>query len=132
MMDLDPIVYHFKYLASPFMIFVLQEQVRSKLCAFEASQQYQSRKDRQNTRCTLLENYVSSFVDVFYISSILFCKSRACLVPHLSQKFLGFGPPFCRMELNTIQNFAKWLPFCILDFGLERSKNPERAFTIPT
>jgi hypothetical protein len=26
-------------------------------------------------------------------------------LPHFTQKILGFGPLFCRMELNTMQNF---------------------------
>jgi hypothetical protein len=28
---------------------------------------------------------------------------RGCLVPIFSQKFLGFDPSFCKMELNTMQ-----------------------------
>jgi hypothetical protein len=28
-----------------------------------------------------------------------------CLVPHFTQKILGFGLSFCRIELNTMQNF---------------------------
>jgi hypothetical protein len=27
---------------------------------------------------------------------------RVCLVLHFPQKILGFGPPFCKMELNTM------------------------------
>jgi hypothetical protein len=43
---------------------------------------------------------------------------RVCLVPHFTQKILGFGLSFCRMELNTMQNFWQkgiHSPFGILD-----------------
>jgi hypothetical protein len=30
---------------------------------------------------------------------------RVSLVSHFSQKILGFGPLFCKMELNTMLNF---------------------------
>jgi hypothetical protein len=50
-----------------------------------------------------------------------------CLVPHFLQKILGFGPPFCKMELNTVQNFlAKRYQFSILDFGLKRPKKAKK------
>jgi hypothetical protein len=53
-------------------------------------------------------------------------KVRGCLVPLFSQKNLGFGPSFSKMELNTMQIFLakRWL-FSILDFGLKRPKKPK-------
>jgi hypothetical protein len=35
--------------------------------------------------------------------ALLMIKLRVCLVPHFTQKILGFGPSYCRMELNTMQ-----------------------------
>jgi hypothetical protein len=50
-------------------------------------------------------------------------KLRVCLVLHFTQKILGFGSSFCKIELNTIQIFsAKMYLFFILDFGLKRPK----------
>jgi hypothetical protein len=37
--------------------------------------------------------------------------------PLLFQKILDFGPSFCIMELNIIQNFDKKMVFFILNFG---------------
>jgi hypothetical protein len=49
-----------------------------------------------------------------------------CLVPHFTQKILGFGPSFYKMKLNTMQKFlAKRYLFSILDFGLKRPKKPK-------
>jgi len=53
---------------------------------------------------------------------------RGRLVPLSSQKILGFGPSFCIMEPNTMQNFGKKL--VILHFGFwpqEAKKKPKRA-----
>jgi hypothetical protein len=44
-----------------------------------------------------------------------------CLVPRFKKK-LGFNLSFCKMKLNTIQNFWQRYLFFILDFGLKRSK----------
>jgi hypothetical protein len=54
------------------------------------------------------------------------------LVPHFIQKFLGFGPLFCKMELNTMQNF--WKKVFILHFGFwsqEAKKKSQKALTHP-
>jgi hypothetical protein len=51
-----------------------------------------------------------------------------CLVTHFTQKILGFGPSFCKMELNIMQNFlAKRYPFSILDFGLKWQKKKPKS-----
>jgi hypothetical protein len=58
-------------------------------------------------------------------------RIRVCLVPHFTQNFLGFGPSFCKIELNTIQNFlVKRYPFSILDFGLKRSKKKAKKLSL--
>jgi hypothetical protein len=48
-----------------------------------------------------------------------------CLVPHFTQKILGFGLSFCRVELNTMQNF--WQKGTILYFGFwpQEAKRPK-------
>jgi hypothetical protein len=52
---------------------------------------------------------------------------RVCLVLHFTQKILGFGPSFYRMELNTMQKIlAKRYLFSILDFGLKRQKKGKK------
>jgi hypothetical protein len=56
------------------------------------------------------------------------CLFRMCLVSHFTEKFLGFGPLFCKIELNTMQIFlAKMYPFSILDFGLTRQKKKAKS-----
>jgi hypothetical protein len=61
---------------------------------------------------------VKFFIDMF----------RLCLVPHFTQKKLGFGLSFCRIELNVMQNFlAKMYSFSILDFGLKRPKKKPKS-----
>jgi hypothetical protein len=67
-------------------------------------------------------------------------KLWACLVPHLGQKILSFGPPFCRMELNTIQKFwhselwpqePKRAASCMENFGiLDGPKHTHENFGI--
>jgi hypothetical protein len=52
---------------------------------------------------------ISSFV--FIVVNVV----RLYLVPHFTQKKLGFGPSFYRMKLNTTQNF--WQKVSILHFG---------------
>jgi len=51
-----------------------------------------------------------------------------CLVSLFPKKFLAFGPSFCKMELNTMQNFWQkggYSPFWIL--ASRGKKNPKRA-----
>jgi len=53
---------------------------------------------------------------------------RGCLVPLFSQKILGFGPSFCKMKLNTMQNFwqkGDYSSFWIL--ASRGKKNPKRV-----
>jgi hypothetical protein len=38
-------------------------------------------------------------------SAIYIYLYMVCLVPHFTQKILGFGPSFCKMKLNTMQKF---------------------------
>jgi hypothetical protein len=48
-------------------------------------------------------------------ASLCYCKG--CLVPLFSQKILGFGLPFCKIKLNTMQIFWQkegYSPFWIL------------------
>jgi hypothetical protein len=51
-----------------------------------------------------------------------------CLDPYFTQKILGFGPSFYRMELNTMQNFWQkgiHSPFWILSSrGQKKPKSP--------
>jgi hypothetical protein len=37
--------------------------------------------------------------------AIWLANFRVCLIPHFTQKILGFGSSFCKIELNTMQNF---------------------------
>jgi hypothetical protein len=41
-------------------------------------------------------------------------KLWVCLTSHFTQKNLGFDPSFCKIELNTMQNF--WQKVSILYF----------------
>jgi hypothetical protein len=57
-----------------------------------------------------------------------------CLVPHFPQKILGFGPPFCKMELNTMQNFwqkGMYSPFWILASRDPKKPKSQKALTHP-
>jgi hypothetical protein len=47
-----------------------------------------------------------------------------CLVPHFPQKILGFGPPFCKMKLNTMQNF--WQKGIHSPFWIFASRDPKK------
>jgi hypothetical protein len=42
------------------------------------------------------------FINFYVFLSMQFW---VCLVPHFTQKILGFGPSFCKIKLNTMQNF---------------------------
>jgi hypothetical protein len=56
-----------------------------------------------------------------------------CLVPHFTQKILGVGPSFCRIELNTMQNFWQkgiHSPFWILASSGQKKKS-QKAITHP-
>jgi hypothetical protein len=57
-----------------------------------------------------------------------FTDVRVCLVSRFTQKNLGFDPSFCRMKLNTIQNFWQKVihsPFWILaSRGKKKAKKP--------
>jgi hypothetical protein len=53
-----------------------------------------------------------------------------CLVSHFTQNFLGFGPSFCKMELNTMQNFWQkgiYSPFWILVSKGKKKKKPKNS-----
>jgi len=59
---------------------------------------------------------------------------RVCLVPHFTQKILGLGPSFYRMELNTMQNFWQkgiHFPFWILASRGEKKSKNQKALTHP-
>jgi len=45
---------------------------------------------------------------------------------HLGQKKFGFWHTILQNKTKHYPNFfAKWLPFCILDFGFKSQKNPK-------
>jgi hypothetical protein len=51
-----------------------------------------------------------------------------CLVPIFFQKILDFGSSFCKMGLNTMQNFwqkRSYSPFCILASRGKKKKTPK-------
>jgi hypothetical protein len=74
-----------------------------------------------NTPMKILAFCISSFQSSWHFA--FHRELRVCLVPYFTQKILGFGSSFCRMELNAMQNFwQKRYPFSILDFGLKRKK----------
>jgi hypothetical protein len=60
---------------------------------------------------------------------------RVCLVLHFTQKILGFGLLFYRMELNTMQNFWQkdmHSPFWILaSRGKKKRSKSQKALTHP-
>jgi hypothetical protein len=53
-----------------------------------------------------------------------------CLVSHFTQKILGFGPSFCRMELNTMQKFfGKKVSILHFGFWPQEIKKNQKALT---
>jgi hypothetical protein len=56
---------------------------------------------------------------------------RVCLVPHFTQKILGFGPSFCKMKLNITQIFWQkdiYSPFWILaSRGQKKAKKTKKT-----
>jgi hypothetical protein len=62
-------------------------------------------------------------------------RLRVCLVPRFTQKILDFGPSFCRMEINTMQNFWQkgiHSPFWILaSRGKKKSQKAKKPSPTP-
>jgi hypothetical protein len=53
-----------------------------------------------------------------------------CLIPHFTQKNLGSGPSFYKMELNTMQNFWQkdiYSPFWFLVTRSQKIKKPKSS-----
>jgi hypothetical protein len=54
------------------------------------------------------------------------------LVSHFTQKNLGFGPSFCKMELNIMQNFWQkgiYSPFWIFALRGQKKAKSQKALT---
>jgi hypothetical protein len=53
-------------------------------------------------------------------------RLRVCLVSYFTQKILGFGPSFCRMELNTMQIFWQKVSFLYFGFWPQETKKAKK------
>jgi hypothetical protein len=54
-------------------------------------------------------------------------KLMVCLISHFTQKILGFGLSYCRMELNTVQIFGKKVSILHFGFWHQETKKSQKA-----